>query len=55
MPRKTDANNPADWVWMARADLEMVRVAAAQQVGFTACRSKLAEVVEKTLKAELIR
>ena len=55
MPRKTDANNPADWVWMASADLEMIRSAAAQEVGFTACRSKLAEVVEKTMKAELIR
>src|SRR5260370_531975 len=55
LPRKTDANNPADWVWMAAADLEMVRSAAAQQAGFTACRSKLAEVLEKTMKAELIR
>ena len=33
MPRKTDANNPADWVWMANADLEMIRLAAARQVG----------------------
>ena len=55
MPRKTDANNPADWVWMASADLEVVRLAANQQIGFTTCRSKLAEVLEKTMKAELIR
>lgn len=40
---------------MARADLEMVRLTAAQQISSTACRSKLAEVVEKTMKAELIR
>ena len=40
---------------MAGSDLEMVRVTAGQQIGFTACRSKLAEVVEKTMKAELIR
>jgi HEPN domain-containing protein len=40
---------------MATADLEMIRSAAAQEAGFTACRSKLAEVVEKTMKAELIR
>jgi HEPN domain-containing protein len=40
---------------MARADLEMVRLTAAKQVSSTACRSKLAEVVEKTMKAELIR
>jgi HEAT repeat protein len=40
---------------MASADLDVVRLAAAQKVGFTACRSKLAEVLEKTMKAELIR
>ena len=55
MPRKTDAKNPADWIWLAQADLAMIRLAAKQEVGFTACRSKLAEVVEKTMKAELIR
>jgi HEPN domain-containing protein len=40
---------------MANADLEMIRSAAAGEAGFTACRSKLAEVVEKVMKAELIR
>ncbi len=55
MPRKTDASNPADWLWLARSDLDVVRLASSQQVGFTACRSKLAEIVEKTMKAELIR
>jgi HEPN domain-containing protein len=55
LPGKTDASNPADWLWMASADMDVVRVAATQQVGFTACRSKLAEVVEKAMKAELIR
>jgi HEPN domain-containing protein len=55
LPRRTDASNPADWLWMASSDLEMVRLAVAQQVGFTACRSKLAEVIEKIMKAELIR
>jgi HEPN domain-containing protein len=40
---------------MAEADLEVVRLAAAQQLSFTTCRSKLAEVLERTLKAELIR
>jgi len=55
LPRKTDASNPADWLWMAEADLEVVRLAAAQQLSFTTCRSKLAEVLERTLKAELIR
>jgi len=55
LPRKTDAGNPADWLWLAEADLEVVRLAAGQQLSFTTCRSKLAEVVERTLKAELIR
>ena len=53
MPRKTDASNPADWLWLARSDLDVVRLASSQQVGFTACRSKLAEIVEKTMKAWL--
>ena len=22
MPRKTDANNPADWLWMGETDLD---------------------------------
>lgn len=55
MPRKTDASNPADWLWLARSELEVIRLASAQQTGFIVCRSKLAEVVEKTMKAELIR
>lgn len=33
----------------------MIRLASEQEVSFTACRSKLAEVLEKILKAELIR
>src|SRR5205823_5733833 len=41
--------------WMASSDLDVVRLAVNQQVGFTACRSKLAEVVEKVMKAGLIR
>jgi HEPN domain-containing protein len=40
---------------MANSDLEVIRLAATGQIGFIACRSKLAEVVEKTMKAELIR
>ena len=55
MPRKTDASNPADWLWMASSDLDVVRLAVSHLIGFTACRSKLAEVVEKIMKAELIR
>ena len=55
MPRKTDANNPYDWIWLAEADLEMIRSAAPQRIAYTACRSKLAEALEKIMKAELIR
>ena len=55
MPRKTDSNNPADWIAVAASDLEAVRVLAEREVAYSVCRSKLAEAVEKTLKAELIR
>lgn len=34
---------------LAKADLEMIRLAAEQQVGFTARRTKLAEVVKTVL------
>ena len=55
MPRKTDSNNPADWLWLAESDLSVIRLALAPEVGFSTCRGKLAEVLEKVLKAELIR
>jgi HEPN domain-containing protein len=55
LPRKTDSRVPADWLWIAESDLGMVRLAASQEVSFQGCRSKLAEILEKVLKAELIR
>ena len=55
MPRKTDSGNPADWLWIADSDLTLIRLGAEQAVGYNAVRSKLAEVLEKVLKAELIR
>ena len=55
MPRKTDSNNPLDWQFIAESDIEALQVCAEREVGFSMCRSKLAEVVEKILKAELIR
>ena len=55
MPRKTDANNPADWLWIAASELEAVRALAALELSDILCRSKLAEILEKILKAELIR
>ncbi len=30
MPRKTDASNPADWVWLARVDLDVICLAATK-------------------------
>ena len=55
MPRKTDSGNPADWLWIAESDLALIQLGAHQEVGYSAVRSKLAEVLEKVLKAELIR
>ena len=55
MPRKTDSHNPADWLFIAESEIEALRVLVAQEIGFVMCRSKLSEVVEKVMKAELIR
>lgn len=55
MPRKTDSNNPADWLFIAQSELEALQVLAEREVGYSLCRSKLAEILEKVLKAELIR
>lgn len=55
MPRKTDSNNPADWLALAESDLEGVRALTERKLSYHLCRSKLAEVLEKILKGELIR
>ena len=55
MPRKTDTSNPADWLFLAESDLIGIRELADRELAYHLCRSKLAEVVEKVLKAELIR
>ncbi|MBI3468868.1 MAG: HEPN domain-containing protein [Planctomycetes bacterium] len=55
MPRKTDSNNPADWIALAESDLVGIRLLAEREVAYPMCHSRLAEVVEKILKAELIR
>ena len=55
MPRKTDSNNPADWLALAESDLDGVRALTERELSYPLCRSKLAEVLEKVLKAELIR
>ncbi len=55
MPRKTDSNNPADWIHIVEGDLDGLTLLAQSEVGYAMCRSKLAEVLEKIMKAELIR
>lgn len=55
MPRKTDSSNSADWIPIVESDMEVLRPGIGNQWGFAVCRSKLAEVVEKIVKAELIR
>jgi HEPN domain-containing protein len=54
LPRKTDSNNPADWVYLSELDLAGIRELSAREVGYEMCRGKLAEVIEKLIKAELI-
>ncbi len=55
MPRRTDAKNPADWLAIAEQELEGICNLSADELAFDMCHSKLAEIVEKLLKAELIR
>jgi len=55
LPRKTDSNSPGDWLAMAESDLEGVRALVDKELSYHLCRSKLAEILEKVLKAELIR
>jgi HEPN domain-containing protein len=55
LPRKTDSQNPADWLWIAESDLEALHALTDREIGYPLCRSKRAEVLEKVLKAELLR
>ena len=55
MPRKTDSKNPADWLLIAASDMDMVRMAADHEISYSAAHSKLAEILEKVVKAELLR
>ena len=55
MPRKTDSRNPADWLFFVESDLALLRVAGERELGFELACSKLAECLEKLIKAELIR
>jgi HEPN domain-containing protein len=55
LPRRTDSSNPADWLLIAASDLEGIRLLIGREVSYRLCASKLAEILEKVLKAELIR
>jgi HEPN domain-containing protein len=55
LARRTDSNSPADWLFIASRDLEGVRELASRELAFAMCVSKLAEILEKIIKAELIR
>ena len=55
MPRRTDSNNAADWLAFAESDNQGLAALARQELSPQLCSSKLAEVLEKILKAELIR
>lgn len=55
MPRKTDTQNPADWFLFIDSDLVGITLCVEHEVSFVMCRSKLAEVLEKLMKAELVR
>jgi HEPN domain-containing protein len=55
LPRKTDSNNPADWLYFAESDLTSVQALVPLRVSALVCQSKLAEALEKALKAELVR
>lgn len=55
MPRKTDSNNPQHWLEIAATEFAAVGKLAADQFAYDMCRSKLAEILEKILKAELLR
>jgi len=55
LPRKTDSSNPSDWLLIAEDELAGLRLLAKAETAHGMCVSKLAEVLEKVLKAELIR
>ena len=47
MPRKTDSNNPGDWLAIAESELEALQVLTERELSYDMCRGKLAEVLEK--------
>lgn len=55
LPRKTDSNNPGDWIFFAESEIQGLETLAERELSYPMCQCKLAEVLEKVLKAELIR
>jgi HEPN domain-containing protein len=54
-PRRTDAGNPTDWLDFAGDDLATVRLLLDGRTAYWVARGKLAEALEKAMKADLIR
>ena len=52
--RRTDSGNPRDWMLFVKADMDTVRLLTRYKTAFFVCRSKLAEALEKTIKADLL-
>lgn len=52
---KTDFTNPKDWLYFAKIDLEAIDLLSTHRIAFEVCQSKLAECLEKLIKAELTR
>ena len=55
MPRKTDSRNPGDWLLIVEDELGFLRPSVEAGQYPEICRARLAEALEKTMKAELIR
>lgn len=52
---KTDFTNPNDWLYFASVDLEAIDLLSTHRIAYEVCISKLAECLEKLIKAELTR
>lgn len=55
MPKKTDSGNARDWLRYVEEDLRAVELLVRHHTSFLVCKSKLAEALEKAMKADLIR
>jgi hypothetical protein len=41
LPRKTEVNNPADWLFIVESDLPGLRLLVERELSFELCRGKL--------------